>query len=134
MCQNLISGFVQSKMDWSSPSPRTLPLKKGKYYWTSKEGLSAAVHNGGWLYVVDKQGRRGYAPFSIFGRPVSINQTSTLDPAVPELPGMTTEIGAPTIPEQNSQPLQTMPIVDEDNNPLVLPHLPVYEEKSKEDV
>lgn len=121
-------------MDWSSPSPRTLHLKKGKYYWTTKEELSAAVHNGGWLYVSDKLGRRGYAPYSMFGRPVSINQTPVLDAAVPELPEMATEIGAPTIPEQNSQPLQTMPIVDEDNNPLVLPHVPVYEGKSKEDV
>lgn len=78
-----------------------------------------ADSNGGWLYVLDKHGRKGYAPLAIF-RPYNANSESAL-------PGMVTEIRTPTVLEPNSQ----LPITDEHNNPLDIPHL--SEEKNTKD-
>lgn len=110
-----------------------MPMVDGQCYWTSNSRLAASHENGGWLLVNDSNGRRGYIPNSLLNLNVPPNHTPSQS-LKPKLPIKNPRVLSPKISKQNvnnqmSQSVST-PIVDIHNNPVVLPHSIIKDNKS----
>lgn len=124
--------MIKSKQNWNSSTPQTISLVEGQCYWTSNSRLAASHENGGWLLVDDANGRRGYIPNSLFKLNLPPNH-AMLQPINPKSSVKTPWAPSPVNLKQNVNneifPLIAPSFVDAHNNPVVLPHSLMEDDK-----
>lgn len=75
--------------DWDNQAqPDTIPLVKGQYYGTTNEKLALTNQNGGWLFVENENGQRGFVPLTKLANRRS-NNTQSPQPITSVVPGAT---------------------------------------------
>lgn len=108
-----------AQYDWSDVDPRTIPLVKGKSYLTSEEHLESAKQTG-WLLVDNRDGKRGYVPYSAFQTRKPNN-----NPVVSKVPGTSNpsaDLAPSNLVHGQVKPKLSTPITDVHGNPIPLPH------------
>lgn len=107
--------IFKSPCDWSNPDPRTMPLEKGKTYFTTQARIKACARNNGWLLVEDTNRQKGYAPFSV------LKQRRVPSPPLHTVIPEVSNIEPSVIPEQiQSSSFITTPISDVQVDPIVV--------------
>lgn len=119
--------LFKSPCDWSNPDPRTIPLEKGKTYFTTQARIKACARNNGWLLVEDTNRQKGYAPLSV------LKQRRVPSPPLHTVIPEESNVGQSVIPEQiQTSPFITTPVPDVQVDPIVLPNNVVNCDKLEE--
>ncbi|XP_015375436.1 PREDICTED: peroxisomal membrane protein PEX13 [Diuraphis noxia] len=115
-----------AQCDWNSTDANTIPLVKGKSYFTSQENIASAEKTG-WLLVASN-GQHGYAPLMGFKEFKTDNRSSKS-----QIQDSMANVSFDPIPSnslEQMQPKLSTPVTDVHGNPIALPHPLVDSDKS----
>jgi len=108
--------------DWNNRSLKnTISVVKGQNYFTTNKYISSSIQNGGWLFVEDLNGQKGYVPSKYFFK--TPRKVTQLQPKTPEMPNLTYQVlpvNQNGVIHEQVQPLSTtMPIPVMHDNPII---------------
>lgn len=117
---------MKSQYNWNTRRPETIPLVKGQNYRTRGSYMQESFQNGGWLYVKNSKGRKGYVPLYMLQHPKMDHVHPLVQPIYSEIyPNVINEVEIPTDPEQIGSEVTSTPIIDPNGNPISSPLSPI---------
>lgn len=117
---------IRSPTNWISSKPKTISLIEGQKYWTCDGYVQKSLQNGGWLYVRNANGQRGFVPVKLLQQPRMGYTSPPLQPPFSgNDPNVVNAVEIPSEPPQHmGSQVTTTPITNGNDNPIILPHPP----------
>lgn len=107
-------------------NPKTIPLVRGQNYWTCNSHFQKCYQNGGWLYVRNANGQKGFVPLKLLQGPRTMDHLPTVSENDPILNVVNEVAQVPTaVPQQIEPQIIPAPVTDANGIPLILPHSPL---------